>query len=615
MIRISTEICGEKVFEELNTHTDLFGDDGIKPVFKYRPDMCGIHIKVKNGDAVIEYSKKVFAIRALGLIYEQGNADFEIIEESRFDSNGIMMDCSRNGVLTVAAVKKLIRKMALMGLDTLMLYTEDTYEIKEDPYFGYMRGRYSSDELKDIVGYAEMFGVELVPCIQTLAHLEVVLKWYPYADIKDTDDILLAEDEKTYAFIERMIKSCRDNFTGNRIHIGMDEAHMLGHGKYFDICGANNGFEVMCRHLERVIKICKKYGFDPMIWSDMFFKYANGGDYHGKNPIDDQLAKIIPTDVSLVYWDYYRDDKNEYDRMIKNHLKTERHTVFAGGAWKFRGYVPSLKISMERTAKAYNACFENGVKDVFITAWGDNGSEASQFSILPVLQLQAELEFRSDVNEEYLAKRLKTCTGALMDDFLKLDMPELEHDKNDGIINPHRYMLFQDVLMGIYDPHVKAGADEECNMISKSLYSIAEEGGEYGYIFDTAAALYGILALKSELGIKLKKAYDNGDKEFIQKTAENTLPELICRTETFRDALEKQWMMENKPFGFEVQDMRLGALIRRFKTTKQRLIAYLDGDIGDIPELQEKRLPLAEVETGEPIRCDLWSRIVTASWI
>ena len=46
-------------------------------------------------------------------------------------------------------------------------YTEDTYEVEGQPYFGAYRGKYTKDEIKELDAYASMFGVELVPCIQT----------------------------------------------------------------------------------------------------------------------------------------------------------------------------------------------------------------------------------------------------------------------------------------------------------------------------------------------------------------------------------------------------------------------------------------------------------------
>lgn len=46
-----------------------------------------------------------------------------------------MIDCSRNGVLKVKSVYFLLNNMALMGLNMLQLYTEDTYEVTTGYYF------------------------------------------------------------------------------------------------------------------------------------------------------------------------------------------------------------------------------------------------------------------------------------------------------------------------------------------------------------------------------------------------------------------------------------------------------------------------------------------------
>ena len=92
-------------------------------------------------------------------------------------SLGIMLDCSRNAVMKPEKVKEFAKLIAGMGYNMLQLYTEDTYEIKDEPFFGYMRGRYSQEELKDIDTYCQSIGVELVPCIQVLAHLNQITQW------------------------------------------------------------------------------------------------------------------------------------------------------------------------------------------------------------------------------------------------------------------------------------------------------------------------------------------------------------------------------------------------------------------------------------------------------
>src|SRR5699024_8058359 len=119
-------------------------------------------------------------------------------EEPQFSTIGPMFDLSRNAVLKVDSFKGMLRKLSIMGFNSSMLYMEDTYEIKDEPYFGYMRGRYSYEQLKELDDYAFELGIELIPCIQTLAHLEEFLKWSNAAKYKDTRGALLLESEETY---------------------------------------------------------------------------------------------------------------------------------------------------------------------------------------------------------------------------------------------------------------------------------------------------------------------------------------------------------------------------------------------------------------------------------
>ena len=51
--------------------------------------------------------------------------------------------------------------------------------------------------------------------------------------------------------------------------------------------------------------------------------------------------------------------------------------------------------------EANKACRANQIKEVIVTGWADNGGETAQFSILPSLQIWAELSYRNDL-ERYL---------------------------------------------------------------------------------------------------------------------------------------------------------------------------------------------------------------------
>lgn len=593
----------------------ITADDGIKLVTVYDEAVNGIDITGTENAITVRYSKSVYLYRALGLISEQETAEFHIHETARFNTNGVMIDCSRNAVLNLETARHVIRCMARMGMNLLMLYTEDTYEVPGNPYFGYMRGRYTQEELRELDAYSSGFGIELIPCIQAMGHLAAALKWPAYAAVKDTSDILLVDEPETYAFIEQMLAACRSAFTTRRIHIGLDEAEMIGRGKYYDRHGDSDKFELICRHLKKLVELCRKYDFEPIIWSDMFFKLANDGDYRGHRPVPEEIAKKIPENVTLVYWEYLREEAEQYDCLIKNHLALPTRTMFAGGAWKWMSYLPSITPSIRRTKTALMSCAQNGIKEVFTTAWGNDGSDAALLSILPVLQAQAELSFHEAITDEQLAIRLKTCAGVRLSDFSVLDMPEVSRQENDGLHNPNKYLLFQDVLLGLFDRHVPPGTGERYAQLHKQASRIAQQEGPCQYLYQTAASLFDVLALKAELGKQIKTAYDCGELAFLKQAEEEILPEVIRRTGIFRNCLEAQWMKENKPFGFEVQDQRLGGLTQRLKTAQNRLRQYLDGQLTDIPELEEPRLPFGDAKADEHIRCNCWLNTVTASWM
>ena len=299
---------------------------------------------------------------------------------------GTMIDCSRNGVMNIPSLKRWIDLMADMDYNTVMLYMEDTYEVKDNPYFGYARGGYTLNELKEIDSYAKEKDIEIIPCIQTLAHLNAIVNWPAYRPIVDCDDILLVGDERTYELVDNMFASLAESLTTRRINIGMDEAHMICRGKYYDQHGDCDRTKVLVEHIIRISEIGKKYGFTLSMWSDMFFRIASNGQYYNSDfEVSDDIKALIPDNVELVYWDYYSKDKNHYDKMLNAHNKLKEGTWFAGGAWTWIGFAPNNKFSIETTKAALYGCKKNNINNIFFTLWGDDSCECSKFACIPTL--------------------------------------------------------------------------------------------------------------------------------------------------------------------------------------------------------------------------------------
>lgn len=502
---------------------------------------------------------------------------------------GVMIDCSRNAVMTVNAVKGFADIISEMGYDTIMLYTEDTFEVNNEPYFGYMRGRYSKSEIKEIDAYCAIKGIELIPCIQTLAHLNGIFQVTDkYYDIKDCDDILLVENQRTYELIENMISTVSECFSSKKIHIGMDEAEKVGLGKYLRKNGYNDRFELINRHLHKVCEIAEKYGFEPMIWSDMFCRLAqNSGDYHAGGDLSKIKEKAaLPKNVTLAYWDYYSDDVERYTKMIEMNQAFDRPVLFAGGAWTWKGFTPDNALSIKNSVAAIKACNDCGVKDIIITMWGDDGAECSRLSVLPSLMYIAEM-VKGNFDEESIKAKFSDLIGIDFDDYMLLDAPNNiggEHN-----YNPSKYLLYNDVFMGLNDYRVSDSDSKYYSDLAEKLRSVSVNDN-YKNIFNTQIALCEALAAKVTLGIKTRMAYKERNRKELKRLAENDYMLAIEKLENLHKELSIQWHAENKPFGFDIQDFRFGGLIQRYKSCIERLIAFANEDISCIEELEAELL-------------------------
>lgn len=528
---------------------------------------------------------------------------------------GTMIDCSRNAVMTVDAVKRYIDALEKMGYNMLMLYTEDTYEIDGYKMFGAYRGRYSKEELKEIVAYGEKHGIELIPCIQTLGHLQQIFRWgEEFGAVQDTAGILLVDEEKTYDLIDAMLRTVKECFNSPKVHIGMDEAYSLGLGKYLKKHGYTDRFDILSRHLKRVTDMVKGYGLDPIIWSDMFFNIAAGEYYTYDNPnvITPEIAALVPEGLELVYWDYFTGNKKNCTNMMINHNRFGRPIWFAGGALTWTGFTPHNSLAQRNLKIAAECCRENGVNNFIVTCWGDDGNETSKFSVLPTLLYAAEL-YRGNDDMESIKAKFKELLEIEFDDFMKLDYPNtLNPEEKLHYNSPDRNLFYNDPLLQIYDDLISEDAElwvENYRRYVKELEPL-KDSKYFGYLFDTAAALCDCMTVKMLLGKRTRKAYESGDKAALAAVLPD-YDEAIKKIDVFYEKFRNQWYKENKFTGFEVQDVRLGGLRRRLENCKFILEKYINGEIENIPELETE---VREIKDKfEEMKQFKWLRIVSAN--
>lgn len=526
---------------------------------------------------------------------------------------GVMLDCSRNGVMRVERVKDFVNIISSFGYNMLMLYTEDVYEVEGEEYFGYLRGRYTKSELKELDAYCGSKGIELIPCIQTLAHLERIFRWNEYRAVRDVNDVLLVGEERTYELIENMFASLSECFSSKLVHIGMDEAHMVGLGKYLDKHGYENRFEILKEHLNRIVKIAEKYGFQTLIWSDMYFKAGNGGEYYNDSipiQVTEAMKKSVHKDVGLVYWDYYHQKESDYEKMIKLHKELSDKVWFAGGAWTWTGFAPSNKMTVSAITPAIDACKRCGVKNIVMTVWGDGGRECSPFAILPSL-FYAKKYYEGETDELKIREEFFALTGERYERLFDLDLPNLIGGNAEGDRNPSKYMLYCDPLCGLFDSQVKEGVSEEYAALAKKYARYKRQSERYKYLYEVFERLCKTLSYKYALSSKMRAAYKSGDKEKLKAIIDD-VKAVQRNLSGFHESFCKMWLIEYKASGLEVSDLRMGGLMMRLNTCVQRITDYLEGKMDRIEELEEEILT---AYGDEPVYFNSWDEMVSVNKI
>ena len=590
------------------------GISHIQTVLAFEQADDGVLLEVKKSDELyarfdgekgeISYITKAsfFRIFALFLKNYTKKSNFEINEEIKIDFLNVMLDVSRNGVMRIESLKEYVKYIALMGLNGLSLYMEDVFEVKERPYFGYMRGRYTYEELKELDDFAYSLGVEVFPAIEALGHMEQYLKYHESRDVRDTDTVLLAESEKTYEFLELLIKTATKPFRSKKIHLALDETHTLGLGEYLRKNGYKDKTDIFLSHLNRICKITKKLGLEQDSAGDMFFRLASKtGDYYDKTiKFSREVKDLIPENVALGLW-YYRGVNPDglVESLMENQMDLSKNATYTGGVWSFKGHLCDQKYSLRNVEICMPLAKKYGFKRVGCSMYGDNGTECDYFYTLLPLQAYGEHMYNDEVLAENIKENFEFITGFNYDALIRMSdyHNDFEREKNGELLSDRYYgkcFFWQDILMGVVDDYLdKQPMSEHYKKLSEDLKKYVKKGDKWEMYYDFSYKICDMLSLKCEIAENLRKAYFKNDREYLKMLTTKKLPLLSEKVSVLQKIQRKMWHKTNKPFGFEVLDVRYGGLISRIDTAILRIEEYLNGEITKIEELEEKRLPYA----------------------
>jgi hypothetical protein len=572
--------------------------------FVCQPNPKTVKVEENKGITRITYSELSHAARGLSMALS-GIQDEEKIP---FQNIGLMLDCSRNAVFKVDYLKKWLRQLALLGYNSVMLYLEDVYELPNEEYFGYQRGRYTANEIREIDDYADKLGISVIACIQTCGHMGQVLRWSAYERVADTAQVLLADNEDTYVLIEKMVSFFKNNLRSGIIHIGMDEAHDMGRGKFLDRFGSKDNFDIFEKHLKKVVDICTKYQLTPWIWSDMYFRMGSSkGDYYDLDAtLPANLSEQVPQNVELVYWDYYHDNEQFYKNWIERHQQINgRNPVMCSGIWSWACPWYNREYTEQNAPPAIDAALENGISDMYFTLWNDNGAAVDFDSTLAGVAFCSEYIYSAGkIDNKKLRQRFKTVCGS------SYEMMEKAAEINSEFTALG--LLWDDPLLGIYRHNEELknpGFWKERRQVYKNIceairaYALQnKDDNSFAHI----CKLNNFLALKLEF---LDTLEPHGNMEIDIQALRAKLPEVLTAIKSLKVSFRELWLKRYKPFGLEVIQIRLAGQEERWREIGRLIEEFQAGNNEALPVFRNRaKEPLSSLSYR-------FNKVATASTI
>ncbi|MCS7110879.1 MAG: beta-N-acetylhexosaminidase [Ignisphaera sp.] len=349
-------------------------------------------VEIEKGAVKIWGDEKIAYATIIQLLIQNGMylPEIRIIEEFQFNFRGFHLDVARGGVPTIATLKKILRWLFILKYNYFALYLEDLFPWKGYPDIGFSRGRYSEDELREVIEYGVKLGIDVFPSLELCGHMENILtlpQFHKFSEWHNPrEGVLNVSDEEARVFAYSLLEEVLDFFPSKYVHIGGDETWALGRGRSLDKTEKFIGPELYEVHHYNMIKIAKSRNKIPMIWGDMIAAaYLREGERElWKKIMDSQIWK----EVIVVNWDYSPSPREYFKEKIKLFKERGFNQIVAPGLWNWNRYYPDFPTALENLKNFLGAAKDEGISGFLVTAWGDDGSECL-FSFLDPLILAA----------------------------------------------------------------------------------------------------------------------------------------------------------------------------------------------------------------------------------
>lgn len=302
-----------------------------------------------------------YAVETLGQIVDRrGRLPCGHVDDApSFPYRGLLLDVSRGRVPTEATLRDLVDRCVALKLNVLMLYVEHTFRFRRHPEIGAGAGPLEAETLRELDAYAADRHVELVPCLQSLGHMEHVLRLPRYAPLAETNRrwTLAPVDPGSIALLRDLYGEFLPNFRSPRFHANCDEPYDLGKGRSAARAAEIGRGGLFLEHVRRVQELAAAHGKRTLIWGDVVHEHP-------------EQIPDIPRDLVLLDWGYEADHDTERARAFADH---GLEFWVCPGTASWNALFPRMDTALQNIARWGDAGRRFGARGLLLTDWGDFG--------------------------------------------------------------------------------------------------------------------------------------------------------------------------------------------------------------------------------------------------
>ncbi len=283
--------------------------------------------------------------------------EVEIVDWPSMAYRGFMMDMSHMQLPRIEEIKRQIDFLAMWKGNQYLFYSEASIEMDGYPLL-MKNAQFKKKEVKEIIEYAKIRHVDVVPNMELYGHTHDLLKLEHYSDLAVVPHggEFKPTDERVQIIVNDWIRQIANLFPSPFFHIGFDETFLL-EKEAKKLKRAPD--ELYIEMLNKTTSTVNLLGKTPMVWADMLQQFPSG------IPGIKQKFYAIP-------WHYFAMSKEEYKQNLQPFADNQIQMILQGASLNWNWVVPAYELSFNNTDSLIAAGKKYGAVGYITSGWTDD---------------------------------------------------------------------------------------------------------------------------------------------------------------------------------------------------------------------------------------------------